>query len=67
MSRPARGIALSIALAVALVASVLLSSVVGQLPITPAEIAGSVLRALGIDTGWAPADRIVESTIWIVR
>jgi len=67
VSRPARGIALSAALAAALVASVLLSSVVGQLPITPAELVGSVLRSVGVDTGWAPDDRLVESTIWIVR
>jgi iron complex transport system permease protein len=67
VSRPARGIALSAALAAALVVSVLLSSVVGQLPITPAELVGSVLRSVGVDTGWAPDDRLVESTIWIVR
>ena len=67
MTRVARGITLSISLAVALVAAILLSSAVGQLPITPAEIVGSVLRALGVQNGWAPTDRIVESTIWIVR
>nr|WP_221420893.1 iron ABC transporter permease [Conyzicola lurida] len=58
---------LSVVLAVVLVASVLASSMVGQLPITPAEIVGSLLRAAGIPNGWAPADPIVESTIWIVR
>jgi iron complex transport system permease protein len=67
VTRVARGITLSISLAVALVAAILLSSMVGQLPVTPAEIVGSVLRALGIQNGWAPTDRIVESTIWIVR
>ncbi len=67
MTRVARGITLSIALAVALVAAILFSSVVGQLPITPAEIVGSALRGLGIRTDWAPTDPIVESTIWIVR
>ena len=67
MTRVARGITLSISLVVALVAAILLSSAVGQLPISPAEIVGSVLRALGVQNGWAPTDRIVESTIWIVR
>ncbi|GAB2455198.1 iron ABC transporter permease [Conyzicola lurida] len=67
MTRVSRGILLSVVLAVVLVASVLASSMVGQLPITPAEIVGSLLRAAGIPNGWAPADPIVESTIWIVR
>ena len=67
MSRAARGITLSIVLAAALVGAVLLSSMIGQLPVTPAQIVGSVLRSVGIDTAWAPTDRIVESTIWIVR
>ncbi|MBB5844745.1 iron complex transport system permease protein [Conyzicola lurida] len=67
VTRVSRGILLSVVLAVVLVASVLASSMVGQLPITPAEIVGSLLRAAGIPNGWAPADPIVESTIWIVR
>jgi iron complex transport system permease protein len=67
VTRASRGIILSIVLAVALVVSILLSAVVGQLPVTPAEIVGSLLRALGIQNDWAPTDQIVESTIWIVR
>ena len=67
MTRVARGITLSVSLAVALLAAVLFSSMVGRLPVTPAEIVGSVLRAAGIDNAWAPTDPIVESTIWIVR
>ena len=67
MTRTARGVALSIVLAVALVAAVMLSATVGQLAITPAEIVGSLLRAAGVDNDWAPTDRIIESTLWVVR
>jgi iron complex transport system permease protein len=44
-----------------------LSAITGQLPITPTEVAGSLLRAIGIDTAWAPTDPVVESTLWVVR
>ena len=67
MTRTARGVALSIVLTVALVAAVMLSATVGQLAITPAEIVGSLLRAAGVDNDWAPTDRIIESTLWVVR
>jgi iron complex transport system permease protein len=40
---------------------------VGQLAISPAEVIGSVLRAMGIHNSWAPTDPIVESTLWVVR
>jgi iron complex transport system permease protein len=30
-------------------------------------VAGSLLRAIGIDTAWAPTDPVVESTLWVVR
>lgn len=67
MTRAARGAALTLALAVALVAGVILSAVIGQLPITPTEVLGSVVRAAGIPNGWAPRDAVVESTLWVVR
>lgn len=54
-------------LAVLVVVGVLLSSVLGQLPVTPAEVAGSLLRAVGIQTGWAPTDPVTESALWVVR
>ncbi|MGJ8722326.1 MAG: FecCD family ABC transporter permease, partial [Salinibacterium amurskyense] len=38
-----------------------------QLPVSPAEVGGSLLRALGIQNEWAPSDSIVESTLWVVR
>jgi len=62
-----RALALILLLAGLLVGGVVLSAITGQLPITPAEVAGSVLRAMGIDTAWAPIDPVVESTLWVVR
>ncbi|WOF22823.1 iron ABC transporter permease [Microbacterium betulae] len=53
--------------AVLLVVGVLLSAGLGQLPIGPAEVAGSVLRRLGVDNGWAPADELMERTLWQIR
>lgn len=50
-----------------LVVGVLVSAMTGQLPIAPGEVVGSVLRAGGIDNPWAPADPVVESTLWVVR
>ena len=67
MSVRSRAVALTLLLAGLLVGGVVLSAVTGQLPITPTEVAGSLLRAIGIDTAWAPTDPIVESTLWVVR
>lgn len=67
MSPRIRALALVILLAGILVGGVVLSAITGQLPITPTEVAGSLLRAIGIDTAWAPTDPIVESTLWVVR
>jgi len=67
VSRRAKGLTLSLVLAIVLVAGVLLSSIIGQLAITPAEVLGSVLRALGIQNSLAPEDPIIESTLWVVR
>ena len=67
MSRTTRATALSLGLAVALIAGIMLSAVIGQLAIGPTEVVGSLLRAIGIDTGWTPTDPIIESTLWVVR
>lgn len=56
-----------LAIAVVLVAGVLVSALAGQLPVTPAEVGGSLLRAAGIANPWAPSDAVVESTLWVVR
>ncbi len=62
-----RAVALTTSLAVLLVGGVILSSMTGQLAVSPAEVVGSVLRSIGIQNSWAPTDPIVESTLWIVR
>lgn len=67
MKPRSRALALILLLAGLLVGGVVLSAITGQLPITPTEVAGSLLRAIGIDTAWAPTDPIVESTLWVVR
>lgn len=67
MSPRSRAVALTLLLAGLLVGGVVLSAVTGQLAITPTEVAGSLLRAVGIDTDWAPTDPIIESTLWVVR
>lgn len=63
----ARGVLLAGGLTVTLVVGVVLSATAGQLPITPAEVIGSILQAVGIPNDWAPGDPIIESTLWVVR
>ena len=65
--RAARAGVLSVVLAVVLVGGIVLSAVTGQLAISPGEVVGSVLRGVGIPNQWAPDDRIIESTLWVVR
>ena len=67
MTRARRAVILSVALAVLLVGGIIASAIVGQLPVTPAEVVGSVLRAAGIQNSWAPDDPVIESTLWVVR
>ena len=55
------------AMSALLLVGVLLSAGLGQLPIDPSTVVGSVLRALGIDNGWAPDERLVEQTLWQIR
>lgn len=62
-----RGTALTLLLAGLLVGGIVASAITGQLAIAPTEVLGSLLRAIGIENGWAPTDPIVESTLWVVR
>mgnify|MGYP003610017841 FL=1 len=62
-----RAVVLSTSLGVLLVVGVVASAMLGQLAVGPAEVVGSVLRAVGIPNSWAPTDPIVESTLWVVR
>ena len=67
MIRPARAVLLSISLGILLIGGVVVSSMVGQLAISPTEVIGSVGRAMGIPNSWAPTDPIIEATLWLVR
>jgi iron complex transport system permease protein len=67
VSRAPRAVILSVSLAALLVGGVVLSAMLGQLAISPGEVIGSVLRAMGIPNSLAPTDPIVESTLWVVR
>ncbi|MET1043656.1 MAG: iron ABC transporter permease [Microbacteriaceae bacterium] len=60
-------LSLSLSLAVILLIGVFASALAGQLPVAASDVIGSILRALGIDTAWAPDDPLVESTLWAVR
>lgn len=62
-----RGTALTLLLAGLLVGGVVASAITGQLAIAPTEVLGSLLRAIGIENGWAPTDPLIESTLWVVR
>lgn len=62
-----RRLVVGLALAALLVVGMMLSALLGQLPVSPSEVVGSVLRALWIPNPWAPSDDIVESSLWVVR
>jgi iron complex transport system permease protein len=53
--------------ALLLVVGILVSALIGQLAVTPAEVGGSLLRAIGIPNPFAPTDPVIESTLWVVR
>ncbi len=65
--RARRAVILSAVLAVLLLGGIIVSAMVGQLAISPAEVVGSVLRAAGIRNDWAPDDPVLESTLWVIR
>ncbi len=67
MTRGARGLVLAVVLTALLAVGVVLSSMLGQLAISPTEVIGSLLRGAGIPNAWAPTDPIVEATLWVVR
>ncbi|ALJ22142.1 FecCD family ABC transporter permease [Microbacterium sp. No. 7] len=62
-----RRIAFFAGAAVLLLIGVVLSAGIGQLPIGPAEVVGSLLRAVGVPNAWAPSDALVEQTLWQIR
>ena len=56
-----------IVLAIALVALILVAAGLGQLPIPALEVIGSVLRAIGIETGVPVTHPNGEAALWQVR
>ncbi|TQM32829.1 FecCD family ABC transporter permease [Nocardia bhagyanarayanae] len=61
---------ITIAFAVAIAALVVLalaSAAIGQVPTSPAEVAGSVLHRIGLDLGPLPAHPSGDVTLWEVR
>jgi iron complex transport system permease protein len=62
-----RRVVVGAALGVLLLGGILVSALLGQFPVTPAEVVGSLLRAAGIANAWAPEDPIAESTLWVIR
>ena len=67
--RPVRvhSVIFSSALVAILIASIMVSAVMGQLSISVTEVVGTVLTWVGISTAWAPADPIVVATLEVVR
>lgn len=62
-----RVVALITALTLALVATVVFSLGVGQYALTPSEVVGVLLQAIGIDTAWAPAASTAHGVIIDIR
>ncbi|MDP4971894.1 MAG: iron ABC transporter permease, partial [Pontimonas sp.] len=62
-----RSVILSSALVAILIAAVMVSAVVGQLPISVTEVVGTLLTWLGISASWAPADPVIVATLEVVR
>lgn len=60
-------ITLFVVLAAALVSALLVSAMVGQMPISQTEVIGGLLKGLGISSGWAPSDSLTVDTLWIIR
>ena len=55
------------ALGALLLAGVLFSALLGQLPIQPSEVVGGFLRAVGIPNPWQPTDPVIQSALSFVR
>lgn len=50
-----------------LAVGVVLSAGLGQLPVGPAEVVGSLLRAIGMPSSSAPTEPLIEQTLWQIR
>lgn len=62
-----RKLVVGLVLAGLLVVGMMLSALLGQLDVSPSEVVGSLLRAVGTPNPWAPDDPVIESSLWVVR
>ncbi|MFI5935291.1 FecCD family ABC transporter permease [Actinoplanes sp. NPDC051494] len=62
-----RRLFLIVGLALALVVVCLLAAGSGQVPVSPAEVAGSLLHRIGLDLGPLPSAAQGENALWLVR
>lgn len=60
-------LAVALSLGALLVAGILASALLGQLPVHPAEVVGGFLRAVGIPNPWQPQDEVIQSALQFVR
>ena len=60
-------LAVALSLGALLVAGILASALLGQLPVHPAEVVGGFLRAIGIPNPWQPQDEVIQSALQFVR
>lgn len=65
--RRSRFAIMTVALSLALVVVVVLSLALGQYALSPAEVIGVLLQAVGIDTSWAPAAPTAAGVILDIR
>ena len=66
-TRSTRPVLVGLVAVVLLVSGVLVSSVSGQLDIHTTQVIGSMLQRIGFDTAWAPADPVIDATLWVVH
>lgn len=52
---------------VLMVVGAIVSAMIGQLPASSTDVIGTVLHALGINSGWQPQDELVEQTLLQIR
>ena len=57
----------ALSLGALLVAGILTSALLGQLPVQPSEVWGGFLRAIGLANPWQPEDPVIQSALQFVR
>ncbi|MEZ3161392.1 iron ABC transporter permease [Microbacterium sp. BWT-B31] len=65
--RGSRFAIMTVGLALLIAVTVVVSLGLGQYPLSPSEVVGILLRALGIDTGWAPDASTATGVIFEIR